>query len=433
VGAAAELAPQCIQPAEQGTAGSEDCLYLNVFAPSRPPRGQRLPVMVHLHPGGNTFGAPYTAADGLVAQDVIVVAVAYRLGWLGFVAHPALTAEGGGSSGEYGLFDQIAALRWVQRNIAAFGGDPGRVTLLGASAGSFDTAALVVSRLADGLFQRASIQGVPFWTLTGTFVSLPEAEQVGLELAALVGCDPGPRVIRCLRRTPADELVASAGGMDLEPIWGGAVLPRPMIELARERRTVPLLLGFDREEQSAFYGPVPDPFDDAMLRSEVERLVGPDLADAAQALYPPTSYPSRYTALMTMATDAVRGCATRRLANAVRGPVWRWLYTHVLEDDPFFAQFGASHVLEDQFIWNADVLGLGHVLTPAEQTLAAQVSRYWTNFAKTGDPNGRGLPRWPRYEQPSEPSFVLDHEFGVERRYHVAQCALLDTIPTPFP
>src|SRR5262249_3682987 len=132
--------PQCIQLIDvNATDGSEDCLYLNIFVPLSATPSSRLPVMVHLHGGGNTFGAPYQDASAFVARDVIVVTLAYRLGVFGFVGHPALSAEGGGSSGEYGVLDQIAALHWVHDNITAFGGDPTNVTLFGLSAGSFDT------------------------------------------------------------------------------------------------------------------------------------------------------------------------------------------------------------------------------------------------------------------------------------------------------
>jgi para-nitrobenzyl esterase len=143
------FAPQCLQLGlSEPVEGSEDCLYLNVFAPAE--AGGSRPVMVHLHGGSNFFFHPYTNANALVERGVIVVTVGYRLGVFGFAGHPALTAEGGGSSGEYGLLDQIAALQWVQDNIAAFGGDPGNVTLFGESAGSFDAVAIAASPWAGG-------------------------------------------------------------------------------------------------------------------------------------------------------------------------------------------------------------------------------------------------------------------------------------------
>ncbi|HVQ87506.1 MAG TPA: carboxylesterase family protein, partial [Actinomycetes bacterium] len=163
---ATEFAEPCIQVAfddqgPNGTRGSENCLYLNVFAPKGAVPSSKLPVMVHLHPGGNAGFEPYTEATALVEHGVIVVTLAYRLGVFGFVGHPELSAKQGGHSGEYGMFDQLAALRWVQDNIAAFGGDSSNVTLFGSSAGSFDTVALTASPLSRGLFARASIQAEP--------------------------------------------------------------------------------------------------------------------------------------------------------------------------------------------------------------------------------------------------------------------------------
>jgi len=192
---ATQFATECAQPAfnEQGQVtgadGSEDCLYLNVFVPAGASPSSRLPVMVHLHPGANSVGAPYQDADAFVRRGVIVVTVAYRLGMFGFVAHPALSAENGGTSGEYGALDQIAALRWVHDNIAAFGGDPGRVTLFGLSAGSFDTAALMASPLTRGLIQRAGVQGVYWYGLTGVRNDMAEAESLGSFISANTGCD----------------------------------------------------------------------------------------------------------------------------------------------------------------------------------------------------------------------------------------------------
>jgi para-nitrobenzyl esterase len=130
----------------------------------------------------------------------------------------------------------------------------------------------------------------------------------------------------------------------------------------------------------------------------------------------------------------VHGCTTRRLANAVaaRAPVWRWLYTHTYVNDPSLAQFRATHVLEDPLLWGADVLGFGYVFTPAEQLLSQQMTTYWTNFAKTGNPNGLNLPVWPRYNAVIEPAITLDDQIGVVSNYHAKECEFIDTI-VPFP
>ena len=430
---ATTFAPPCAQPDfdSEGTVGQEDCLNLNVFAPAGASAGDALPVLVHLHPGSNSFGRPYENASAFVERGVIVVTVAYRLGIFGFVGHPALSAEANGSSGEYGVLDQIAALRWVRDNIRAFGGDPGNVTLAGMSAGSFDTVAIMTSPLARGLITRASVQGEAFWPLTGAFNRIADAEQLGSEIGNSVGCSTA----ECLRALDTDTLVAATGFLDVTPWVGGAVLPESPLDLVtRDPHPVPLLVGFDREEDSVFEAPfVPETFENRHWVHFTNLLVSTPFGAHARELYPPGDYESTRWAYMTMATDAKRGCPTRRLANAVaaKAPVYRWLYVHVYENEPFFAAFKASHVLEDPFIWG-DFEPFGYTPTPAETLLSERMSDYWANFAKTGDPNGPGVPAWPRYDD-SEPSLLLDDEIAVTRGYHATQCGLLDGIPAPFP
>ena len=220
-----EFAPECIQLGVSApTEGSEDCLYLNVFAPAGTAPSDHLPVMVHLHPGGNYFVDAYHNADAFVNRGVIVVTVGYRLGVMGFAGHPALTVEGGGSSGEYGVLDQIAALQWVQHNIVGFGGDPRNVTLFGDSAGSFDAVAIAASPLGRGLFARLAAQTEAFWPLRGKG-TIADAEDIGSDVAAAVGCSDAADVLTCLRALPADGLVQAAGPGDVAPWVGGRVLP----------------------------------------------------------------------------------------------------------------------------------------------------------------------------------------------------------------
>lgn len=433
VRSASKFAAPCFQLAPKGVLGSEDCLYLNVFAPRHATSASHLAVMVHLHPGGNASGRPYTDASALTADDVIVVTLAYRLGILGFAGPPALSAQNGGSSGEYGLLDQLAALRWVRANIARFGGDPDRVTLFGSSSGSFDTVALMASPLSRGLISGAAVQGVSFGALTGQGATIHDAQEIGLQVSDRIGCGTSAEVLSCMRAASAKALVQAAGPLDLAPPVGGMVLPKSPIELVAHHRTVPLLIGFDREEDAVFFSPFPNPYGYDDWVTDTDELVGPARGTAARTLYPPSAYQSFLWSYVTMRTDAVRGCPTRRLANAVRAPVWRWLYTHTDARDPRLAQFKASHLLEDQFIWDADQQHLGHALTPNETVLSKRMTAYWTNFAKHHDPNHAGLPHWPRYHPGREPTLTLDNPIGVTHRYHDRQCAFLDTLPSPFP
>jgi para-nitrobenzyl esterase len=430
-----------------GITGSEDCLYLNVFAPAGTPAGARLPVMVYLHGGGNVLGAPYTNADGFVTRGVIMVTVANRLGVFGFAGHPVLTAEGGGPSGEYGLLDQIAALGWVHDSIAAFGGDPANVTLSGYSAGSSDGFALVASPLARGLFRQAALptatwpEGVP----------IAGAEAFGLPVADAVGCSAASDVAACLRAASTEDLVLAFGlhGVNVSPWTGGAVLPRSPRELIGEQHPmIPLLVGSSREEAG---NAVPkdtadSPYGTAEWVRDSDALVGAQYGDAARALYPADRYDSPRWAAVALYTDATFACPMRRLALASDGPVWRYLYTHQIENDPDLAKLRSTHIADDALLWHDPngiqvvrlVNGLGpasspYVFSPAEETLSARMADYWTNFAKTGDPNGPGVPAWPGYAAVDERALVLDAVVDEVTFYHQEECAFVDALPTLFP
>jgi para-nitrobenzyl esterase len=298
----------------------------------------------------------------------------------------------------------------------------------------------MASPLSQGLISRAAVQGEWLNFLTGQFNTISDAEQIGLQVAQSVGCQSNPDVLACLRATPAPTLVLAAGQLDLGPWVGGIVLPQSPLELLSERPTTPLLVGFDREE-NAFWkidpntGNLVSPYLNDNWVKDTINFVGPDRAAQARSLYPPGSYDSLLWAEITLTTDGARGCPTRTMANTVasRVPVWRYLYMHTDETDPNFAQFRASHVFEEQFLWGEDVFGSGYVLSPAEEVLSHRMTDYWTNFAKAGNPNGSGLPTWPQYNAASEPTLTLDDQTGVITNYHDQQCAFFDTLPTIFP
>jgi len=441
------FAPDCIQLGltTTTTEGSENCLYLNVFAPAGTTRRSRLPVMVHLHGGGNFFGSAYKHAKTLVDHGVIVVTVGYRLGVFGFMGLPALTAQGHGSSGEYGVLDQIAALHWVQDNIAAFGGNPRNVTLFGESAGSFDAVAIAASPLGRGLFTRLAAQTESFDAGRGTS-TIEGAEAAGRQIARKVGCASAVHVLACLRATPAARLVVAAGVGDVVPPAGGAVLPRsPLGLIARQRHPVPMLVGSNREEGVFLLqgqgAPVPPrrPFTRKDWVKYTNLLVGRGHGQQARRLYPLRRYDSPYWDTVRMYTDAVYTCPMRRLALASRGRVYRYLYTHRYQNNALLASFRAAHFLDDPILWGDATLLRGFLgnkpyrFSPDERALTALMSTYWTNFAKTGNPNGPGLPRWPRYQPGSERVIVLNQPASHVRFYQVRQCAFLDSLPTLFP
>jgi len=428
----------CIQlDTDTTTLGSEDCLYLNVSVPVSLAGSSRLPVMVHLHGGSNTFGWGYEDTHVFTDLGVIVVTLNYRLGALGWIAHPALTAEGGGSSSNYGLRDEIAALQWVQDNIAAFGGDPANVTLFGFSAGAFDAAALMVSPLAQGLFNRVALQPEAFWPLIGAGLQLSDIEQYGEFLAQAVGCGSASDVLACLRATPADQIVFAFGFSEIDPVTDGKALPQPVIELMQETGgTVPLLLGSGREEWGfQVYDPdnTPNPMSWDLYVLFSNSLVGETYGAKARILYPTSSYDSVFWTYVQLGSDAIYTCPVRRLALANHRPTYRFLSTHVMENDPTLAQGKAWHNTEDVLLWGATNLdanlGSAYTETTPEQALSLRMERYWTNFAKTGDPNDSGLPTWPNYEPVRTKLLVLDDvTYSVAGDFHAAQCDYLDGI-----
>jgi para-nitrobenzyl esterase len=420
--------PICAQLWGDEPNGQEDCLFLNVFVPAGTRARDGLAVMVHLHPGGNSVGQAYQFPQSLVDRGVIVVTLNYRLSVFGFLPHPALTARDG-SSGNYGLLDQIAALRWVNANIRAFGGDPDRVTLFGMSAGSFDTAALAASPLTDGLIAQAAIQGtVPHAD------RLEWVEPIGEELAANVGCGQAADAIACLEAVPADDLLLGRPEWfnDVTPLRDGHVLPDFPHRLIGAKR-MPLLLGHDREESSVWWLGELDPETftaedyDALMRSE--DYGWGDFVDRVLALYPVSEYDAPFWAFIAQDTDWSYNCGTRRYALASRAPVFRYVYTHVFHNpapDGFdLASLRAAHGMEDSFLWD-DFAYWGYQPTARERRLSRAMSDYWTNFARRGDPNGRGLVEWPRFRAGAERTLFLDTHITVERRWRVEHCELME-------
>jgi para-nitrobenzyl esterase len=407
------FAPACMQkgvsmPGETPPAMSEDCLYLNIWAPRASAR-DHLPVIVWIHGGGYRNGSaamPLYWGDRLAGKGVIVVTIAYRLGPLGFLALPELTGESPRhSSGNYGLMDQIAALEWIQRNIAAFGGDPNRVTIAGQSSGAISVSVLMASPRAKGLFQRAIGESGGLFEplqLAPNYL-LANAERDGAKYAASLGTPS----LRALRLLPATELLGGddAGGIT-HPVIEANVLPlAPADAFAAARQNdVPLLIGSNAEEARALTDVTHTKA--ATFDADVERSFG-RLPPALIAAYPHATDAQAPQARLDLERDLRFGWdmwAWARLQAATgHEPVY---YYSFRQQPPFpigsvYAGWGASHFAELWYVFDHFDQAPWH-WTQGDRNLAAAMSSYWVNFARSGNPNGGGLPLWPAFNDAGE-------------------------------
>jgi para-nitrobenzyl esterase len=405
---AASFAPACMQkgvsmPGEKPPVTSEDCLYLNIWTPAKA-ADERLPVIVWIHGGGYKNGAasmPLYWGDRLARRGVIVITIAYRLGPLGFLAHADLTAESAHkSSGNYGLLDQIAALEWIRRNIAAFGGDPQRVTIAGQSSGAMSVSMLMASPRAKGLFQRAigqsgglfePVQLAPSYLLTN-------AERDGKSYASSVGAES----IAALRKLPAADLLGGRAGSVSHPVVEPYALPATPYDAfsSGTYNDVPVLVGFNAEEARALVdvGPVKA----ATFAADVKRSFGPLPAPLMDA-YAHASDEQARQARLDLERDLRFGwdmwAWARLQLQSGRSRVYFYYFS---QKPPFpkgsiYENWGASHFAElwymfdhldqDDWRWSA-----------TDRELTRLMSTYWTNFAKSGDPNGDSVPLWPPFD-----------------------------------
>jgi len=388
---------------------SEDCLYLNVYAPAvnSDDQGGR-PVLVWIHGGGLVQdGARDYDGSELAADGVVVVTINYRLGALGFLAHPALASRPGGAAGNYGLMDQQAALRWVQRNIARFGGDPDNVTIAGQSAGGLSVLAQMVSPGARGLFQRAIVE-------SGTFAlnqrPLATAEAAGETFATAVGCPD--QSAACLRNAPVSDLVAKFG-VEIPGVVDGSVLPQPIgTALARGQfARVPVINGITHDEELLFVDalkltvsqgtniPLAAPLDgsEATYEADIAQALGVPTARAAAIanVYPLSANPARPDEVFALAiSDASFACPALQVDRwtAARGVP---MYAYQFNDDaaPGFGLGQATHGAELPYLFDRPSTA---TLNPDQQALAASMRTDWASFAGTGNPSSRTLP-WPSF------------------------------------
>lgn len=399
-----EYAPAPMQGGNPASGKSEDCLYLNVWTPAKSPN-EKLPVLVWIYGGGFSFGStsdPVHNGEHLARKGVVLVSIAYRVGQLGFLSHPELSAENANHvSGNYGLLDQIAGLQWIQKNIAALGGDPNKVTIFGESAGAISVSMLCASPLAKGLFHGAISQSGGSFGPTRAISypgenmkTLQQTEQKGVAYAQKVGAAS----IADLRKMDADKLPMGMGMGGAWPIVDGYVIPDDQHKLyeAGNYNDVPVLIGYNSDEGLSFpTGRTPDEF----IKNVNERF-GPFADTLMQA------YPVGDTTVLRSARNLMRDAAfgwqtwswARLQSQTGKSKVFMYYFDQHAQhsDGSPQADHGTPHGVDVPYVF-MHIDPTNPNTTESDVAISKIMATYWTNFAKFGHPNGNDVPEWPAF------------------------------------
>lgn len=441
--------PGCVQQGAQGgfydaatavEAMDEDCLTLNVWTRASDVEAG-LPVMVWIHGGGLTVGSGDAyPGETLTSKGVVLVTINYRLGPFGFFAHPALSAESAsGVSGNQGFRDQIAALEWVRDNIASFGGNPGNVTIFGESAGSMSVSMLQASPLARGLFHRVIGQsGGVFGPMTFRERSTPyakAAETIGEEFAAALGGEGEDASLEALRALSAEHVLATflsnpafSGGLG---IVDGEVIADEVAAIfeAGKQADVPVLIGSNADEGTALFSYIAPAFGEgaAGFAAYVEASL-PEVADEIGEHYPAGDDDAEATeAWLELYADGAFTYAMRAWARSMATvPSDAYLYWFTWAPPvPDSERYGAFHAAEIGYVFgNVDLFDA--VPTDADRALSDQMASIWAQFARTGNPNGEGLPEWPAYTRENEAYMEFGKETGAKSGLRLARMELFE-------
>ncbi len=424
---------------------SEDCLYLNVRTGNLA-NEELQPVMVWLHGGSHQTGSGSSDIyqdNGLVRNGIVLVTINYRLGPFGYMAHPALSADDPrGVSGNYGLLDQIAALEWVRDNIEAFGGDPSNVTVFGESAGAQSVSELMAAPASKGLFHKGILQsGASTYNANMLDAAIPERlsmHQAGVEFlhgladadadAATLRSIPGPALVNQIANNPEyrDYLLPTADGVVIPEIIGAAIMQGNI-------GAIPILAGYNGDEGTLFYDEinaptvlkVPFPDQHAARLQTLYDIYGVEDGDVLVAEYGLQAEQNYTAGAIDMLGDDLFGVHMRYLAkslNELDQPSWLYQFNRLPLSEK--QTLGAFHAAEISFVFDSHSPFLER--TAADDDLTIAMGRYWTNFAKTGNPNGAGLPDWPQYDPDTDAWLTFNPEIIPANRVRATKLDIME-------